>query len=150
MYSGAVSSWQWLPYLTNFQCEAMSAISYQVKIQSVHLIKYSSTLPSACKDMVRQLFGGTRQWVCVICVLVFIPFQKNLSSVCQLSLFYSLALKIWDAALEHFHPVVLFFVKSDVACYFMNSECVCVNAYSALMGLFMTILLKHLGVHYGP
>lgn len=39
MHSGAVSCWQWLPYLTNFQCEAMSAMSYQLKIQSIHLIK---------------------------------------------------------------------------------------------------------------
>lgn len=44
--------------------------------------------------------------------------KKSLFSV---PAFYSLALKTQDAALEHFHPVGLFFFKSGVACYFMNS-----------------------------
>lgn len=78
-------------------------------------------------------------------------FKKSLFRACQLFLFYSLALRRWDAALERFHPVVLFFFLIWCGLVFYElSECVCVNAYSALMGLFMTILLKHLGVHYCP
>lgn len=93
-----------------------------------------------------QLFRSASQWVGVICVSFFVAFEKSLFRTCQLFLFCNLALKILDTALERFHPVG-FLIWCGLLFYEL-SKCICVNAYSALMSLFMTMLLKRLGVHY--
>lgn len=93
-----------------------------------------------------QLFGSTSQGVGVVCLSFFVTFEKSLFGTCQLFLFCHLALKIRDTALERFHPVG-FLIWCGLLFYEL-SKCVCANAYSALVSLFMTISLKHLGVHY--
>lgn len=109
--------------------------------------KYSLILYNVCEDISMQLFRSTSQWAGVICVSFFVAFEKSFFRTCQLFLFCSLALKIRDTALERFHPVGFFLIWCGLLFYEL-SKCICVNAYSALMSLFMTISLKHLGVHY--
>lgn len=72
--------------------------------------------------------------------------RKCLFRTRQLFLFCSVALMIGETALEHFLPVD-FLIWCGLLFYEL-SKCIWVNAYSALVGLFMTISLKYLGVHY--
>lgn len=72
--------------------------------------------------------------------------KKCLFRTRQLFLFCSLALMIGETALEHFLPVG-FLIWCGLLFYKL-SKCIWVNAYSALVGLFVTISLKYLGVHY--
>lgn len=77
----------------------------------------------------------------------FSSLLKNLFRSRQLFLFCSLALKVGERALERFSSCDFFFNLVWPA-ILRTLKCICVNAYSALVSLFMTISLKHLGVHY--
>lgn len=79
----------------------------------------------------------------------FSSLLKNLFRLRQLFLFCSSALKVGEPALERFFFLWFFFFLIWCGLLFYNlSKCICVNAYSALVSLSMTISLKHLGVHY--
>lgn len=94
-----------------------------------------------------QLFRSTSQWAGLIGVLFFVAFEKSLQIAPAFPIL-QFGLKGRRASSGAFFLPVIFFLIWCGLLFYNLSKCICVNAYSALVSLSMTISLKHLGVHY--
>lgn len=99
------------------------------------------------RPLVCSCLGAPVNGLVLIGVLLFVAFEKSLQIVPAFPIL-QFGLKGRRASSGVFFLPVIFFLIWCGLLFYDLSKCICVNAYSALVSLSMTISLKHLGVHY--